>query len=89
MFVSMALKRFRGGNDTVLIDAKTRIVPFSTRQGPFISDSVRQILLARSRALVQNPSFIGIVEVPSEAAAREARIVLRQLGITNLGVRIR
>lgn len=72
-----------------LIDAKTRIVPFATRRGPFISSGVRSGLLARSRAIVQNEGFRGVIELPTEVAAREARLVLRRLGIFNLHVRVR
>jgi hypothetical protein len=74
---------------TELIDAKARIVPFSTRQGPFISGSVRDGLLRKSQALAQNPSFRGVIEVPTQAARREALQVLQTLGIRNLRVRVR
>jgi hypothetical protein len=78
------------GDGTIeLIDAKTRIVPFDTRSGPFVSDNVRNSLLARSRAIAQNPRFRGVLEFPDVASAREAKVVLRQLGITNLRVRVR
>jgi len=87
------LVRFDGlevGADVVnLIDSKTRVVPFDRRGVPFVSENVRKTLLARSTAIAQNPGFAGWIEVPDEAAAREARQVLRQLGINNLRVRIR
>ena len=72
-----------------LIDAKTRIVQFATRQGPFISPSVRDGLMRKSQALSQNPGYIGVIELPSVEARREAQQVLRQLGITNLSTRTR
>jgi hypothetical protein len=72
-----------------LIDAKTRIVPFSTRQGPFISPSVRDGLVRKSQALSQNPGYRGVIELPNSTARREAQQVLRQLGITNISTRVR
>jgi hypothetical protein len=72
-----------------LIDSKTRIVPFSTREGPFISPSVRDGLVRKSEALSQNPGYRGVIELPSIEARREAQQVLRQLGITNISTRVR
>jgi len=82
---------FRQLDDGVieLIDAKTRIVPFSTRQGPFISPSVRDALVRKSLAIEQNPGFRAVLEFPTAAARREAQQVLRQLGITNISTRVR
>lgn len=74
---------------TELIDAKTRIVPFSTKAGPFISPSVQDSLGRQSRALAQNPGFRGVIEVPTVEVLREARLVLRELGITNIHIRVR
>jgi filamentous hemagglutinin len=72
-----------------LVDAKTRIVPFSTREGPFISSSVRDGLVRKSEALAQNPGYRGVIELPTVEARREAQQVLRQLGITNISTRVR
>ncbi|MCX2803377.1 hypothetical protein OQJ68_16490, partial [Microbulbifer thermotolerans] len=72
-----------------LIDSKTRIVPFSTREGPFISPSVRDGLVRKSEALSQNPGYRGVIELPTTEARREAQQVLRQLGITNISTRVR
>ncbi len=72
-----------------LNDAKTRIVPFSTRNGPFISNSVRDGLIRKSLAVEQNPGFRAVLEFPTTAARREAQQVLRQLNITNISTRVR
>lgn len=72
-----------------LIDAKTRVVPFSRDEGPFISKSVRDGLMRKSDALSQNPDYIGIIEVSSAKAYREALEVLDYLGVDNLMVRVR
>lgn len=77
------------GGAVELIDAKTRIVPFSTKDGPYISDSVVDGLTRKSEALSQNPGYIGVIEVPSVEARREAVRVLNTLGIDNINVRIR
>ena len=74
---------------TELIDSKTRLVPFSTRQGPFISDSVRDGLVRKSLAIQQNEGFRAVLEFPTATARREAQQVLRQLGITNISTRVR
>jgi hypothetical protein len=71
-----------------LIDRKTRVVPFSTHQGPFISPSVRDGLTRKSLAISQNPGYRAVLEFPTAAARREAQQVLRQLGITNISTRI-
>ncbi|WP_144222243.1 hypothetical protein [Shewanella algae] len=72
-----------------LIDSKTRIVPFSTREGPFISPSVRDGLVRKSEALSQNSGYRGVIELPTIEARREAQQVLRKLGITNISTRVR
>lgn len=72
-----------------IIDSKTRIVPFSTREGPFISPSVRDGLVRKSEAISQNPGYRGVIELPTTEARREAQQVLRQLGITNISTRVR
>jgi RHS repeat-associated protein len=72
-----------------LIDSKTRIVPFATRQGPFISPSVRDGLMRKSMAIDDNPGFRAVLEFPTAEARREAQQVLRQLGITNISTRVR
>jgi len=74
---------------TELIDAKTRLVPFSTRSGPFISSSVRDGLMRKSLSIQQNPGFRAILEFPNPASRSEAQLVLRQLGITNISTRVR
>src|SRR6185436_19058327 len=56
-----------GNGTTELIDAKMRIVPFSTHEGPFISDNVRTGLMNKSVALAQNPGYRGVIELPSVA----------------------
>jgi len=78
-----------GNGTTELIDAKMRIVPFSTREGPYISDGVRTGLMNKSIALAQNPGYRGVIELPSVAARAEAQQVLRTLGITNIATRVR
>ncbi|WP_434644479.1 LysM peptidoglycan-binding domain-containing protein [Achromobacter piechaudii] len=77
------------GGAVELIDAKTRVVPFSRKDGPYISKSVVDGLTRKSEALSQNPDYIGVIEVPSVDARREAVQVLRKLGIDNINVRIR
>lgn len=72
-----------------LIDSKTRIVPFSTKDGPFISPSVRDGLVRKSEALSHNSGFKGVIELQTIEARREAQQVLRQLGITNISTRVR
>jgi filamentous hemagglutinin len=72
-----------------LIDSKTRIVPFATKDEPFISPSVRDGLVRKSEAMAQNPNYRGVIELPTATARREAQLVLRQLGITNISTRIR
>jgi YD repeat-containing protein len=72
-----------------LIDAKTRIVPFANSNGPFISSSVRDGLVNKSLALTQNPGHVGVIELPTITARREAQLVLRQLGINNITTRVR
>ena len=66
-----------------------RVVPFSTKEGPYISNSVADGLMRKSEALSQNPGYIGVIEVPSVEARREAVRVLNTLGIDNINVRIR
>ena len=72
-----------------MIDSKTRVVPFSTKDGPFISPSVRDGLVRKSQALAQNPGYTGVIELSTVAARREAQQVLRQLGINNISTRVR
>lgn len=72
-----------------LIDAKTRIVPFSTEDGPFISPNVADQLTRQSAALAQNPGYTGVLEFPTQTAASEAQGVLGQLNIRNISVRVR
>jgi hypothetical protein len=72
-----------------LIDAKTRIVPFETAEGPYISKGVREGLARQSRALAQNSGYVGVIELPTSGAAAEARAVLKTLGIENLTARVR
>lgn len=74
---------------TELIDAKTRIVPFSTTEGPYISESVRSGLRRQSAALKQNFGYSGVFELPTEPAAAEAQDVLDELDIGNISVRLR
>ncbi|WP_229803902.1 hypothetical protein, partial [Litchfieldella qijiaojingensis] len=72
-----------------LIDSKTRIVPFSTSEGPFISQNVRSGILRKSEALSQSPGYRGVIEFPTIEARREGQKVLRELGITNISTRVR
>ena len=72
-----------------LIDSKTRIVPFATKQGPFISPSVRDSLTRKSLAIGQNSGVVGVIELPTASARKEAQHVLRQLGIKNILTRVR
>jgi hypothetical protein len=72
-----------------LIDAKTRLVPFSNADGPVITESVIDGLTRQSTALAQNPGFRGVLEFPTQAAANEAQDVLDQLLIRNITARVR
>jgi hypothetical protein len=72
-----------------LIDSKTRLVPYSTEDGPVITESVADGLRRQSAALVQNPGYTGMLEFPTQAAADEAEGVLEQLNIKNISVRVR
>jgi hypothetical protein len=72
-----------------LIDANTRIVPFETADGPYISKGIKEGLARQSAALKQNPGYVGVIELPTEAAAEEARLVLNELKIENISIRVR
>jgi hypothetical protein len=72
-----------------LIDAKTRLVPYSTVDGPVATKSVADGLTRQRVALAQNPGYTGVLEFPTQAAADEANVVLRRLKIENIGVRVR
>lgn len=72
-----------------LIDAKTRVLTFSTRRGLVVPDKVQQQLLRQSEALSQNDGYLGAIEVPSEATAADAVAALRKLKIDNISVRVR
>jgi hypothetical protein len=72
-----------------MIDAKTRVLTFSTSRGSVIPTDVRDGLVRQSLALAQNPGYVGVIELPTSVARREAQLVLRQLGITNISTRVR
>jgi len=72
-----------------LIDSKTRIVPFTQNGAPIITGSVRDQLFRQSAALGQNPGFRAVIELPTEAARKEADQVLIQLGLDNIATRVR
>jgi hypothetical protein len=72
-----------------LIDAKTRLVPYSTSSGPMITPSVRDSLMRHSAAIEQNQGFKAVIELPNEAARAEANLVLESLGINNIETRVR
>ena len=74
---------------TELIDSKTRIVPYSTSDGPAITENVQTSLLNKSAALTQNPSYTGVIDLPTQSAVDEAKQVLNRLGIENISAQLR
>jgi hypothetical protein len=65
----------------LLIDRKLSLVRFQTRSGPMIPQAgrIREVLLA----LDQNPGFRVAFEFPTAAAARNARSILREIGVAD------
>jgi hypothetical protein len=80
--------RFDGiEGDSLLIDAKTRLLTFTSRGRTFVpqADDLRRV----SEAIRQNPGFRVVLEFPSAEAMREARQILRTLNISNISTRVR
>lgn len=59
------------------------------RQKGLLYRTVKDGLMRNSNALPHNPDYIGIIEVSSAKACREALEVLDYLGVDNLTVRVR
>ena len=74
---------------TELIDSKTSIVRFDNKAGFTVPDNVADELKRQQAALVQNPGYKGVIEVPTELAASRAKEVLDYLEIGNIDVRVR
>jgi hypothetical protein len=72
-----------------LIDGKRRIVRYSNKDGPVVKKKMKDALKRQSEALKQNPGYVGVLELPTKEAAKEARHVLERLGIRNIAVRVR
>jgi hypothetical protein len=70
----------------VLIDRKLSIVRFPTRSGPMIPDATR--IREVSEALRQNPGHRIIYEFPTSESARNARRILREIGVSNIEIRV-
>lgn len=77
------------GEITELIDAKTRLLVIPKSRGPFVPQGIIDGLRNKSRALTQNRGFRGVLEFPTAEEAEKARRILRDLGISNLRVRVR
>ena len=89
MLVKFNGHQFLDNGNIEVIDAKTRIVPFSRVDGPYISPGVRDGLVRKSIALSRNEGYVGVIELPTASARTEAQQVLRQLGINNISTRVR
>ncbi len=72
-----------------LIDSKTAIPVIPARRGPFVPQKVIEGLRNKSRALLQNPEYRGVLEFPDEQARNQARRILKDFRIENLETRVR
>jgi hypothetical protein len=72
-----------------LIDGKRRIVRYANKDGPAVTEKIEDALNRKSEALKQNPGYVGVLELPTKKAAKEARYVLKKLKIRNIDVRVR
>ncbi len=73
------LVRFDGLEGNTLIDRKFSI----TSKSKQLEDLRRM-----SRALSQNPEYLGRIEVPTQAIANRAKKILENLGIQNIDVKV-
>jgi len=73
--------------DTLLIDAKTRLLEIPTRRGPLVPQV--EDLRRMSEAIRQNSGFQAVIEFPDEAARRHGQGVLDNLNIQNIATRVR
>jgi filamentous hemagglutinin len=73
--------------NTLLIDAKTRLLTFES-QGRVIIPQAED-LRRMNEALRQNPEFRGVIEFPDEAARAQAEEILNGLGLNNIETRVR
>ncbi|HLY54984.1 MAG TPA: phage portal protein [Stellaceae bacterium] len=71
-----------------LIDRKTNIIATATPEGLQTFRSTVQQLRRQSAAVIQNPGFAAVLELPTEEAAATARAVLSAFNIKYIGVRV-
>jgi hypothetical protein len=71
-----------------LIDRKTNIIAIQTADGLKAPASLVAQLQRQSNALVQNPGYAIVLELPNQAAADKAQAVLEEFGIKYISARV-